>query len=175
MVTWMVIEICRAKSKNSTHRKSVMVLLGVDGCQSVVWTKPASFPSQPSPLQSECLIFETNAGWSITLSTYVIVYIHSFYTVGYYVSDPSYDLFVSLYDMCITWGWAGDGASEFWVGCWLCSCRWGTAGMDPAPPPAPSCAPGPWWVRAAFSRYKDTQRTLHVGHLSSQKELLIPM
>ena len=58
--------------------------------------------------------------------------------------------------MRFTWGWAGDGASEFWEGCWLCSCRWGTAGMDPAPPPAPSCTPEPCWVRAAFSRYKDT-------------------
>ena len=68
--------------------------------------------------------------------------------------------------MCITWGWAGDGASEFWDGCWLCSCRWGTAGLDPAPPPAPSCAPGPWWVRAAFSLYKDTQITLHEEHFT---------
>lgn len=60
--------------------------------------------------------------------------------------------------MCTTWGWAGDGASEFWVGCWLYSCRWGTAGIEP---PAPSCAPGLWWVRAALSRYTHTH-TLHL-------------
>lgn len=78
----------------------------------------------------------------------------------------SRDLITAADPLCATWGWAGDGASEFWEGCWLCSGRWGTAGIeDPADPPAPSCVPVPWLLRAAFSRWKEIQTSHHVGCL----------
>lgn len=69
-----------------------------------------------------------------------------------------------------TWGWTGEGASEFWEGCWLCSCLWGTAGMEePATPPAPSCVPVPWFVKAAFSRCKATLKFLNIKNIFRKK------
>lgn len=70
-----------------------------------------------------------------------------------------------------TWGWTGEGASEFWEGCWLCSCLWGTAGTEePATPTAPSCVPVPWFVIAAFSRCKATLRCLNITNAFTKKQ-----